>query len=134
MLHSGKSTLGLMLIAAVVAVRVGPALTAADSPAPSAGDRLGYAAQGVSGAHVTGIDYTIDARGVTVATVTVVALGDLTQEHAFAGFTVAGTPGPTLECGTGTYDGTNATTFVCDTTSLDQDVATIQATDITVLD
>ena len=74
---------------------------------------------------------------IALDTVTFVADGDLTQgspaEHGFVGFTVGGTPGPTVDCGTGTYDGgTTSTTFVCDVTGMAQDVATIQATDIAV--
>lgn len=134
MLHRGKTSLVLVLLATVVAVRVGPALTAASASDASAGNRLGYAAQGVSGAHVTSIEYRLRADGVTVDMVTFVAVGDLTQEHGFVGFTVAGTPGPTLECSRETYDGRTATTFACNTSSLEQDVETIQATDITVLD
>ena len=76
----------------------------------------------MTGAHVTSMHYTLHADGVTVDTVTFVAAGDLTlgvpQEHGFVGFTVGGTPGPIVDCGIGTYDGSTATTFVCDVTGL----------------
>lgn len=58
---------------------------------------------------------TLHANGVTVDTVTFVTLGDLTYgvpvELGFVGFTVAGVPGPTVDCGTGVYAATTATTF-----------------------
>jgi hypothetical protein len=121
---------------AIVSVAVGSAFTAANTFDAHAGNQLGYGTQNVSGAQVTSMHYTLHSDGVTVDTVTFVALGDLTQgvptEHGFVGFTVAGIPGPTVDCGTGVYDGTTATTFTCDVTSLAQDVATIQATDIAV--
>ncbi|MGO9874881.1 MAG: hypothetical protein ACLPVY_13895 [Acidimicrobiia bacterium] len=136
MLRRRATDLVLTLMVTMIAVPVGAALTAANTVGPGAGHQLGYDTQPVSGAHVTSIDYTLRSDGVTVDTVTFVAAGDLTrgapQEHGFVGFTVAGTPGPTLDCGTGTYDGTTATTFVCLVLSLDQPVATIQATDISV--
>ena len=47
------------------------------------------------------------------------------------GFTVGGTPGTTVDCGTGTFSVTK-TTFTCDVTSLAQPVATVEATDIAV--
>jgi hypothetical protein len=125
-----------MVILAVIAVAVGSAFTAANTFGAHAGNQLGYGTQTVSGVHVTSMHYTLHSDGVTVDTVTFVALGDLTQgvptEHGFVGFTVAGVPGPTVDCGTGIYDGTTATTFTCDVTSLTQDVAMIQATDIDV--
>jgi hypothetical protein len=133
MLSRRNTNLVLMLIAAILAMRVGPAFTAAITPDPSAGRRLGYGTQSVSGADVTTIGYTLRADGVTVDTVTFVVRGDLTQDHGSVGFTVAGTPGPSLDCGAGTNDGTTATTFACAVVSLHQDVATIQATDISVV-
>jgi hypothetical protein len=136
MLRRRKTNLFWVAMLAIIAVAVGSAFTAANVFDSTAGNQLGYGAQNVSGAHVTSMHYTLHTDGVTVDTVTFDALGDLTQgvpqEHAFAGFTVAGTPGPTVDCGTGTYDGSTATTFTCDVTSLAQSVATIQATDIAV--
>lgn len=55
-----------------------------------------------------------------------------TTQNGFAGFTVGGAAGTTVDCGTGVFDGTTATTFPCDVTARSQDVATIQATDISV--
>jgi hypothetical protein len=125
-----------MVILAILAIAAGSAFTAANAFDAHAGNQLGYGTQNVSGAHVTSMHYTLHANGVTVDTVTFVALGDLTHgvpvEHGFVGFTVAGVPGPTVDCGTGVYDGTTATTFTCDVTGLALPVATIQATDIDV--
>ena len=122
---------------ATVAVAVGTAFTAANSFSATAGNKLGYGAQNVTGAVVTSMHYDLSANGVNVTTVTFIADGDLTlgvpQEHAFVGFTVGGTPGTAVDCGTGTYDiPSDGTTFVCDVTPLSQAVATIQATHITV--
>ncbi len=123
-----------LLILVIVAVAVGSAFTAANTFDTHAGNQLGYGTQNVSGANVTSMHYTLSTNGTRVDTVTFVAAGDLTQgvpqEHAFVGFTVAGTPGPVVDCGTGVF--TTATTFTCDVTSLAQSVATIQATDIAV--
>lgn len=132
-----RTNLFWLLILVIIAVAVGSAFTAANTFDTHAGNQLGYGAQVVSGANVTSMHYTLHSNGVTVDTVTFIADGDLTQgvpqEHGFVGFTVAGTPGPTVNCGTGTYNsGTTSTTFVCDVTSLAQSVATIQATDIAV--
>jgi hypothetical protein len=136
MLRRHRSNLFMLAILAIIAVAVGSAFTAANTFAPTAGTALGYGTQTVTGAHVTSMHYTLHANGVTVDTVTFVATGDLTlgvpQEHGFVGFTVGGTPGPIVDCGVGTYDGSTATTFVCDVTGLAQSVATIQATDIDV--
>ena len=136
MLHRHKTTVFLVAVLAIAAVAVGAAFTAANTIDAHAGNQLGYGTQNVSGAHVTSMHYTLSANGVQVNTVTFVAAGDLTQgvpeEHGFVGFTVAGTAGPTVNCGTGVYDGTTATTFTCDVTSLTQNVATISATDIAV--
>jgi hypothetical protein len=133
----GRTThLVSMVILAVLAIAAGSAFTAANAFDAHAGNQLGYGTQNVSGVHVTSMHDTLHANGVTVDTVTFVALGDLTHgvpvEHGFVGFTVAGVPGPTVDCGTGVYDGTTATTFTCDVTGLAQQVATIQATDIDV--
>jgi hypothetical protein len=131
-----RTNLIFLAIFVLIAVGVGAAFTAANTFDAHAGNQLGYGTQAVSGVHVTSMHYTLHSDGVTVDTVTFVALGDLTQgvptEHGFVGFTVGGTPGPTADCGTGVYDGTTATTFTCDVTGLAQDVATIQSTDIGV--
>jgi hypothetical protein len=136
MLRRNKKNLFWLLALVVIGVAVGSAFTAANVFDATAGNKLGYGAQTVTGVHVTDMHYTLHSDGVTVDTVTFVGLGDLTlgvpQEHAFVGFTVGGTPGPTVDCGTGVYDGTTATTFTCNVTSLSQSVATIQATDIAV--
>ena len=136
MLRRNKKNLFWLLALVVIGVAVGSAFTAANVFDATAGNQLGYGTQVTSGVHVTSMHYTLHADGVHVDTVTFIALGDLTagvpQEHAFVGFTVGGTPGPTADCGHGTYDGTTATTFVCDVTGLGQSVATIQATDIAV--
>ena len=136
MLRTRRTNLFWLLILVVIAVAVGSAFTAANVFDAHAGNQLGYGAQNVSGAHVTSMHYTLNASGTKVDTVTVIALGDLTQgvpqEHGFAGFTVGGTAGTAVDCGTGVYDGSTATTFTCNVTSLSQDVATIQATDISV--
>ena len=120
----------------IIAAAVGTAFTAANNFDAHAGNQLGYGTQTVSGAHVTSMHYTLSADGTTVDSVTFVAAGDLTlgvpPEHGFVGFTVVGTPGPTVDCSTGTYNGTSATTFTCDVTSLGQAVATVQSTDIAV--
>jgi hypothetical protein len=121
---------------AIIAAAVGTAFTAANNFDTHAGNQLGYGTQTVSGAHVTSMHYTLSADGTTVDTVTFVAAGNLTlgvpTEHGFVGFTVANVPGPTADCGTGTYNGTSATTFTCDVTGLAQDVASVQSTDIAV--
>ena len=131
-----RTNLFKLAILAIIAVAVGAAFTAANTFDTHAGNQLGYGAQNVSGAHVTSMHYDLTADGTTVDTVTFIAAGNLTlgvpQEHAWAGFTVGGTPGATIDCGTGTYDGSTATTFVCDVSTLLQPVATIQATDIAV--
>jgi hypothetical protein len=136
MLHRHRTNLFWLAVLATIAVAVGAAFTAANTFDAHAGNQLGYGTQNVSGAHVTSMHYTLHSDGVTVDTVTFVAAGNLTQgvpqEHGFVGFTVAGTPGPTVDCGIGVYDGSTATTFTCDVTTLAQDVATIQATDIAV--
>jgi len=136
MLHTHRTTWFVVAVLVMAAVAVGAAFTAANTIDAHAGNQLGYGTQNVSGAHVTSMHYTLHANGVTVDTVTFVAAGNLTQgvpqEHGFVGFTVAGTPGPTVDCGVGVYDGSTATTFTCDVTSLAQAVATIQATDIAV--
>lgn len=131
-----KNLLWLFLLV-VIAVAVGTAFTAANSFDAHAGNQLGYGTQTVSGVAVTSMHYTLHDDGVTVDTVTFIGDGNLTQgvppEHGFVGFTVGGTPGDTVDCGTGTYDAVgDATTFVCDVTTLAQAVATIQATDIAV--
>ena len=135
-MRTSKKHLFWLLVLVIIGVAVGSAYTAANTIDATAGNKLGYGAQNVTGAHVTSMHYTLAGDGVSVDTVTFDAAGDLTlgvpQEHAFVGFTVGGTPGPTVDCGTGTYNGTTATTFVCDVTSLAQAVATIQATDIAV--
>ena len=136
MFHKHRSNFFWLAILAIIAVGVGAAFTAANTIDAHAGNQLGYGTQDVSGAHVTSMHYTLSADGTTVDTVTFVAAGDLTQgvppEHGFVGFTVAGTPGPTVDCGTGTYDGTTSTTFTCNVTSLAQAVASVQSTDIAV--
>jgi hypothetical protein len=136
MLHTRKTTFFFVTVVVTAAVAVGAAFTAANTIDAHAGSQLGYGTQNVSGAHVTSMHYTLHANGVSVDTVTFVAAGNLTTgvppEHGFVGFTVAGTPGPTVDCGAGVYDGSTATTFTCDVTSLAQAVAAIQATDIAV--
>jgi hypothetical protein len=136
MLRTRRTNLFSLLILVIIAVAVGSAFTAANVFDTHAGNQLGYGAQNVSGAHVTSMHYTLNGAGTVVDTVTVIALGDLTQgvpkEHAFAGFTVGGTPGTAVDCGVGVYDGSTSTTFTCDVSSLAQSVATIQATDISV--
>jgi len=136
MFHKHGKNFVWLGILVIIAVAVGAAFTAANTFDTHAGNQLGYGTQTVSGAHVTSMHYTLSADGTTVDTVTFVAAGNLTlgvpQEHGFVGFTVAGTPGATVDCSTGTYDGSTATTFVCDTSSLAQPVATIQSTDIAV--
>ena len=132
-----RTNLFKLAILAIIAVAVGSAFTAANTFDTHAGNQLGYGAQTVSGANVTSMHYTLSTNGVNVTTVTFIADGDLTlgvpQEHAFVGFTVGGTPGTAVDCGTGTYDiPSDGTTFVCDVTPLSQPVATIQATHITV--
>jgi len=136
MLRRQRTNFFGLAVMVLIAVAVGAAFTASNTIDAHAGNQLGYGTQDVSGAHVTSMHYTLAADGVTVDTVTFVAAGDLTQgvpqEHGFVGFTVAGTPGPTVDCGTGAYDGSTSTTFTCDVTSLAQDVSTVQATDIAV--
>jgi len=136
MLRRNKKNLFWLLAFVVIGIAVGSAFTAANIFDAHAGNQLGYGTQTVSGVHVTSMHYTLHNDGVHVDTVTFIGLGDLTggvpQEHGFVGFTVGGTPGPTVDCGTGVYDGTTATTFTCNVTSLSQAVATIQATDIAV--
>ena len=136
MLRTRRTNLLWLLALVAIAVAVGSAFTAANTFGTHAGNQLGYGAQNVSGAHVTSMHYTLNGAGTVVNTVTVVAAGDLTlgapKEHAFAGFTVGGTPGTAVDCGVGVYDGSTSTTFTCDVTSLAQAVATIQATDISV--
>jgi hypothetical protein len=131
-----KNLLWLLLLVAIT-VAVGTAFTAANTFDATAGNKLGYGTQNVSGVVVTSMHYTLHADGVTVDTVTFIGDGDLTlgvpQEHGFVGFTVGGTPGPTVDCGTGIYNaGNDETTFTCDVTGLAQAIATIQATDIAV--
>jgi hypothetical protein len=136
MLRTRRTNFFSLAILVIIAVAVGSAFTAANIFDTHAGNQLGYGTQNVSGAHVTSMHYTLNTNGTKVNTVTFIAAGDLTggvpQEHGFAGFTVGGTAGTTVDCGTGVYDGTTETTFTCDVTSLSQNVATIQATDISV--
>jgi hypothetical protein len=131
-----RNLLWVLLLVAIL-VAVGAAFTASNTFDATAGNKLGYGAQTVSGVNVTSMHYTLSANATKVDTVTFIGAGDLTlgvpQEHGYVGFTVGGTPGNKVDCGTGTYDvGNDETTFVCDVTSLSQDVATIQATDIAV--
>jgi hypothetical protein len=137
MLRRRKTNLIWLLMLVIIAIAVGSAFTAANSFDATAGSALGYGAQNVTGATVTSMHYTLHSDGVTVDGVTFIADGNVTlgvpKEHAFVGFTVAGTPGPTVDCGTGVYDSVgDATTFTCNVAGLGQDVATIQATDIAV--
>jgi hypothetical protein len=135
MFHKHRSNFFWLAIIAIIAVGVGAAFTAANTFDAHAGNQLGYGTQVVSGAHVTSMHYGLSTDGTTVDSVTFVAAGDLTAgvpaEHGFVGFTVGGTPGTTVDCGTGSLVGGN-TTFTCNTTSLAQAVATIQSTDIAV--
>jgi hypothetical protein len=135
-----KNLLWILALVAVV-IGVGTAFTAANTFDATAGEALGYGTQTVSGAHVTSMHYTLAADGTTVASVTFVADGDLTQgtptEVGYVGFTYgAGTVGPNATCLAGTYDGlADATTFVCDVTTLasaERTVASISSTNIAV--
>jgi hypothetical protein len=138
MITRRKKNLLWLTLLVVIVVAVGAAFTAANTIDATAGNQLGYAAQNVSGAHVTSMHYTLSADGTKVDSVTFIAAGDLSlgvpQEHGYVGFTVGGTPGNKVDCGTGTTDGppVTQTTFTCDVTSLSQSIATIQATDIAV--
>ncbi len=123
MFKTRKKNLFVLLLIVAIAIGVGSAFTAANTLDATAGNKLGYGTQTVTGAHVTSMHYTPSADGVTVDTVTFIAAGDLTlgvpQEHGYVGFTYgAGTIGPVADCSTGTYDGTTQTTFVCDVTGL----------------
>jgi hypothetical protein len=135
MFHKRRSNFFWLAIIAIIAVGVGAAFTAANTIDAHAGNQLGYGTQTVSGAHVTSMHYALSTDGTTVIGVTFVAAGDLTAgvptEHGFVGFTVSGTAGPTVDCGTGVLAAGN-TTFTCNTTSLSQAVATIDSTDIAV--
>jgi hypothetical protein len=133
-----RNLLWLLLLVAIV-VAVGAAFTASNTFGATAGYKLGYGAQTVTGANVTSMHYTLNGSGVLVDTVTFIADGDLTlgvpQEHGYVGFTVAGVPGAKVDCGVGVYAaGPNQTTFICDVTPLAQTVALIEATDIAVAD
>jgi hypothetical protein len=137
MLRTRRTNLFWLLAVVAIAVAVGSAFTATNTFDAHAGNQLGYGTQNVSGAHVTSMHYTLNGAGTIVNGVTFIADGDLTagvpQERGFVGFTVGGTPGSTVDCGTGVYDNVGlTTTFTCNTTSLAQSVATIQATDISV--
>ena len=124
MFNKRKKNLLFVLLLVAIAIGVGTAFTAANTIDAHAGNALGYGTQTVSGAHVTSMDYTLSADGTTVATVTFIAAGDLTQgvpqEVGYVGFTYgAGTVGANATCAPGTYDSTNTdTTFVCDVTGL----------------
>jgi hypothetical protein len=137
MYRTRKRTLLWLALLVAVLIAVGTGFAASNTFDPHAGDRLGYGAQTVTGAVVTSMHYTPSGDGTLVDTVTFIADGDVTlgvpQEHGYVGFTVAGTPGPVVDCGVGTYDGiADETTFVCDVTSLAQAIAAIEATDIAV--
>ena len=126
MFNKRKKNLFVVLLLVAIAIGVGSAFTAANTLDATAGNKLGYGTQTVTGAHVTSMDYTVSADGVTVDTVTFIAAGDLTlgvpQENGYVGFTydVAGTPtvGAVAPCGHGVYDGTTATTFTCTVNAL----------------
>ncbi len=83
---------------AIISVAVVSAFTSANTFDAHAGNQLGDGTPNVSGAQITSTHDTLRSDGVTVDTVTLVALGDLTQgvstEHGFVGFTVPGIPGP----------------------------------------
>jgi hypothetical protein len=137
MFNGRKRLLWILALIGVLAA-VGAAFTASNTFG-SNGQDLGYGAQNVSGATVTKMTYTLSSDGQTVDGVSFEAQGDLTQSNpvatGYVGFTVGGTPGPTVACVTGAYNaGSNITPFTCDTTSLAQGVATVQATDIAVAD
>jgi hypothetical protein len=136
MFHKHRSNFFWLAIIAIIAVGVGAAFTAANTFDTHAGATLGYGTQNVTGANVTSMHYTLHSDGVHIDAVTFVADGDLTagvpKEHGFVGFTVGSTPGPTVDCGVGVYDGSTSTTFTCNTTTLNQPVATVAATDIAV--
>ena len=122
----------------VIFAAVGAAFTASNAFGNN-GENLGYGAQNVTGATVTHMHYTLSADGQLVDAVYFEATGDLTLSNppatGYVGFTVAGTPGPTVTCTTGAYNGgSDITPFTCDTTSLAQAVATVDATDIAVAD
>ncbi len=137
MFHKHRSNFFWLAIIAIIAVGVGAAFTAANTFDTHAGATLGYGTQNVTGANVTSMHYALHSDGVHIDGVTFIAAGDLTQgvpqEHGFVGFTAGGIAGPTVDCGTGTYDsGTTSTTFICNTTTLNQTVAAVTATDIAV--
>ena len=143
MFNKRKKNLFVVLLLVAIAIGVGSAFTAANSIDATAGNKLGYGTQTVTGAHVTSMDYTVSTDGATVATVTFIAAGDLTlgvpQEHGYVGFTYdpgsGSVVGAAADCGVGVYDGTTSTTFTCDVTGLSTPELTIHdisSTNITV--
>ncbi len=137
MFYRRKKNLLWLLLLVAIAVGVGTAFTEANTFAAHAGNQLGYGVQTVSGANVTSMHYTLSADATSVATVTFIAAGDLTQgvpqEHGYVSFTTSGGVGNKIDCGTGTYDtNTTSTTFTCNVSSLNQTVAAVTGTDIAI--
>lgn len=143
MFKTRKKNLFVLLLIVAIAIGVGSAFTAANTLDATAGNKLGYGTQTVTGAHVTSMHYTPSADGATVDTVTFIAAGDLTlgvpQEHGYVAFTYdpgsGSVVGAAADCGVGTYNGTTQTTFTCDVTGLSTPELTIQdisSTNITV--
>ena len=143
MFNKRKKNLFVVLLLVAIAIGVGSAFTAANTLDATAGNKLGYGTQTVTGAHVTSMDYTVSANGVTVDTVTFIAAGDVTQgvpqEHGYVGFTYdpgsGSVVGAAADCGVGIYNGSTHTTFTCDVTGLSTPELTIHdisSTNITV--
>jgi len=143
MFNKRKKNLFVVLLLVAIAIGVGSAFTAANTLDATAGNKLGYGTQTVTGAHVTSMDYTVSANGVTVDTVTFIAAGNLTlgvpQEHGYVGFTydpgTGSVIGAVADCGHGVYDGTTQTTFTCTVSGLataEITIHDISSTNITV--
>lgn len=83
---------------------------------------VGYGVETVSGAVVTGINYTLSSDGSTITAVTLTTQGDTSGSSASVGFTVDGVAGQTTACAAGTYSSANTdTTYDC--TGLDQAIS-----------
>ena len=93
---------------------------------------VGYGSENVSGAVVTGLQYTLSADGTTIDAVTITTQGDTHDSAAVVGFTVGGVAGATSACAAGVFtSGTpGSTSYSC--TGLSQSLAGITATDIAV--
>ena len=63
MFNKRKKNLFVVLLLVAIAIGVGSAFTAANSLDATAGNKLGYGTQTVTGAHVTSMDYTVSADG-----------------------------------------------------------------------